>query len=213
MSILIISSCNNKTTLLISPIIHDPSCSPPCWQNIVPQKTTRDEVDQLLKAISWVDVDTVKVMSGVSPNDSFTWKGKSNAGDYSGRVYVDGNFVSIITFSPREGLLTINEIINELGEPQNVLAVCSRGEKSIMSVFFLYPKYGYGFLDYYPSDYCSEKAIQIKPDEYVKQVWYCDMAHYFDYLTAGQISNLDISIIENGIQIWAGFEEYSFIIR
>jgi hypothetical protein len=139
--------------------------------------------------------------------------GKSNAGDYSGRVYINDNVVSIITFSPKEGLLTINEIINELGEPQNVLAVCSRGEKSIMTVFVLYPRNGYGFLDYYPSDYCSENAIYIKPEDYVKQVWYSDLDHYFDYLTTGQVSNLDIGLIENGIQIWTGFGDYNYIIR
>jgi hypothetical protein len=204
-----LSSCN-ASQKKVSSIIIDKSCSPPCWENITPGSTTREEANTRLKEISYIG--SIKDSSIVSDNDSKTWEGKSSAGDFSGDIFFDNDIVTLISVSPKKGVLIFSDLTEKLGEPENVFVVYTGGERSILTVFILYPSKGFGFLDYYyASNNPPQNAIQVKPEEDVKYIWYCEPKYFYDFLTSGQIGRFTIGFIEEGIQKWNGFSEYKYI--
>jgi hypothetical protein len=204
----ILSSCNK----LSSSVVVDETCSPPCWEGITPGTTSRDEVHLLLEDISWVNGDSIQDVFTVSPNDSVKWMGTSKASDYSGKIFLKGDLVTVITISPKERVLKFVDIIHKLGDPENILAVTTRGERAITAVFILYPSKGYGFLDYYYSSNTDiDNPIQVKPEEYVKQVWYCKPEHFYKYMASGEIAYLPINLVDTGMQKWVGFGKYKSI--
>lgn len=204
----ILSSCNKVG----SSVIQDNACSLPCWEDITPGTTMRNEIYPLLKAIPWIKKDSIEDVTTVNPNDSVKWMGTSKAGDYSGRIFLKEDLVTIITISPKERVVKFVDIINKLGEPEYILAVTTRGERAITVVFVLYPSKGYGFLDYYYSSNTDiDNPIQVNPEEYVKQVWYCKPEHFYEYMTSGEIAYLPINLIDTSMQKWVGFGKYESI--
>ncbi|MDD5368420.1 MAG: hypothetical protein PHQ40_05000 [Anaerolineaceae bacterium] len=210
-SILSLYACNRSSTLRVSSVIQDKSCSPPCWEQITPGKTARKEVKPFLEEISWVKKVSIKDAYTVSPGDSIKWMGLSTAADYSGRVFFNNDIVTLITISPNKGVIIFTDLITKLGDPENILVVNRRGEKDIISIFILYPSKGYGFLDYYEySNVNPESVIEVKPDEDVKQVWYGEPIPFYEYLTQGQIERILENLIRQGIQKWNGFGKYPY---
>ncbi len=197
-----------------SSIILDESCSPPCWGNITPGVTTRAEVKSILPEIPWVKKSTIKEYPTQDQDDSVHWDGSSKAGDYFGRVYFTKDVVSVIEISIDPGSLSFADVIAKLGDPESIFVFTSKAEQTVVAVFALYPTKGYVFLDYYTNPtYDLQKTIQIKSEEEVKAVWYCDTENYFNYLTSGPIDNLRPVWMERRLQKWNGYGGYEYIER
>ncbi len=205
-------ACNRSSESRISSIIQDNSCSPPCWEQISPGTTTRKEVEHLLGQISWVRRDSIDDAYTVFPGDSIKWLGSPTAADDSGRIFFDNDIVTLITISPKSGVLKFSDLITKLGDPESIFIVNTRGEKDIISILVLYPSKGFAFLDYYEfPNRTHESVIDVKPDEEVKQVWYGEPIRMNEYLTQGQIDLIPENLLKEGIQPWTGFGKYSYI--
>lgn len=102
-------------------------------------------------------------------------------------------------------------MIDEHGEPENILILRVKGERSIVSVFILYPSQGFGFIDFYASELDLGETVQITPDEEVKSAWYGKVEEFYDYLSEGQVARLPIELIDQGNQEWNGYGEYTYI--
>lgn len=201
-----------------SSIIEKDECSPPCWKNITPGKTTRQEVVQILNDISWIDKDSIK--SNISGNyggflagwdlDCIQWLGKLDSGDYSGRVCFYNDTVAFIEISLNEGVIDFSDLIKKLGIPESVLIIKTEGaERDTLSIHVLYTSKGYAFLDYYTT-LNLKNPIQIAPDDDVQVVWYFVPEYHFELLKFGHIGNFSSHIIEKGLQDWKGYGEYQF---
>lgn len=125
------------------------SCSPPCWLGIDPGKTTRDEATKLLASIPDVNESSIENTSTVEPNDSVKWSWNSEAADFSGRIFSQGDLSTLITIAPKEKMLQFKDVIYKLGEPERILIFRTKGEQAIISIYILYPTKGYGLLNYY----------------------------------------------------------------
>ena len=212
-SILFLSSCvlaNPKK----SSIIKDPSRSTPCWENITPGKTTSNEVYSVLKSIKWIDINSIQSKQVGNDYESIFWTGIDNSGDDSGDIYITNNKVFLLSISPHNELLQVDEIINKFGAPESVLALYAHGEKSIMGIYFLYLSKGYIFLDYYyVSNFRSEVSVKIRSDEEIITGWYGESTSIQKYLSTGPIDNIPIDLLTAGIQKWTGYGDYTFIDR
>jgi hypothetical protein len=192
-----------------SSIILDTSCEPPCWQNIVPGITTSTEVYEVLHEITWINEDSIQNTSDGTIFNCIKWLASNEAGDYSGRIYLNDNLVTLIKIGPKEGVIEFSDLINKLGEPESILAYYSKREITTISVFVLYPSEGYGFLNYYDSpNLYPGNSILISPQDQVKLVWYGEPKFYYDYLTIGPIGKYSLEFIEQTIQPWNGYGEY-----
>lgn len=205
-------SCK-KSNQMISSVIVDTSCFPPCWENITPGKTTIEETNTLLKSVQWINTDSIKNERIWNDYESISWSGGRDAGDYSGDIYFDNTTAVLISIAPNTGVLKLSDIIKKLGEPENVIIVYKSGERSILAIYILYPSKGYIFLDYYyTSNVESKVSAQVMSDENIKSVWYFEQNEMNKYLTNGPIDLIPNDLLKEGIQKWNGYGEYGFVI-
>lgn len=208
---LISNSCNfdrSTKTVNIS-IIQDNSCIPPCWFQITPGLSTRDEVKNLLPTVPFIDIDSIKETSVFEPNDSIEWNWDSNAANSSGRIFFKGNIVTLISIY-FEGTIKFNDLINILGKPESILAVNFIGaERNRMQIDILSQSKGYGFGITYWTMF-PQNPIQINGKEEAEYLWYCEPINCLETLYGSIGYNFE-SIIDQGLQEWTGFGEYQYI--
>jgi len=210
--ILCITACRPNASQTSSIIINP--CSPPCWQNIVPGKTTKDEVIKLLNTLPDINKGSIETITTIEPNDSIKWSWNPKAADYSGRIFIQDDVTFLITVAPKENRLHFEEVILKLGEPEQVLAFLEKGERVSITIFILYPTKGYGFLDYYTSSFDNTKStIEIKPEMEVKYIWFGEVENFYLNLTNGYIGRLTSSFVKEGVQPWNGYGQYNLIER
>jgi hypothetical protein len=189
-------------------------CSPPCWQNITPGETTREDAIKLLTNLSDIKKSSIESTSTVEPNDSIKWIWNSKADDYSGRIFFQGDVTALIAVTPKEKKLQFKDIIYGFGEPERVLAFRTKGEQAIITIYVLYPSKGYGFMDYYISDSRNtERTVEVKPEEEVKYVWLGEVKTFYQNLTNGKIDRLPNNIVNENTQIWNGYVQYKYFER
>lgn len=194
--------------------VFDDVCEPPCWQGIDPGKTTKEEALQVLAMISAIEQGSIESASTVEPNDRIKWSWNANAVDFSGRIFLQENVATLIAIAPKDNRVQVKEVIDRLGEPEEILAFRTKGEQSIISVYFLYPSKGYGFLDYFVSSNSgAESTIAVKPEEEVNYIWFGEINSVTQNLTNGKIDRLPLSFVEDGIQKWIGYGQYDLLER
>ncbi len=133
-----ITSCSFTTT--INPILDSNQSDPPCWNNIIPGKTTADEAEAILKTLKSVDKGSIvqATSSGVD-YDFFVFSlvGYKNV---IGRVYFRENIVYKTGFihqmSPIDngGLfnLTLHDMQEYIGEPAYISIIRIEGDTTII---------------------------------------------------------------------------------
>jgi hypothetical protein len=92
--LLIICSCSKPSATILS----DPTCSPPCWQNITPGKSTVEETRALLGNISLVDPDSIAIRGKPWYIYSEIFYFELRSKQVEGRIYFLENKVSMILF-------------------------------------------------------------------------------------------------------------------
>jgi hypothetical protein len=114
---LLLTGCSKESAIRAS--IVDSPCEPPCWQNISPGVTNRDEVYDLLMEVP-----------GVNQGEA-GWHGKWNMYDdllhwkaedikANGEIYIVDGFVTQIVLYGDLGL-SLNDLISKFGSPKEML--------------------------------------------------------------------------------------------
>ncbi len=120
-------------------------CSPPCWEGIIPGKTTVREAQNLLKSNSFVT--SVKIRNGIS--GSIYWE-SNNVGFGLGDALFDSSEQIIKAIRPgfRPNKLTLGDVISHFGEPGHVSVGTTWGGNSVFysTIFYYLDK---GFSIYY----------------------------------------------------------------
>lgn len=124
------------------------SCRAPCWQNITPGTTRKQEVLQALEAVPWIDPTTISEHDLQDFGTTFTWEGsvdpysslqgsvEANAEDIVSKVY--------ITFHPQQWpMVSIDDLIEVYGPPViQVRASRANLFRTSFMVYLYYPQSG-----------------------------------------------------------------------
>jgi hypothetical protein len=202
-----LASCKPKP----STVLHDTSCEPPCWHNIIPGKSTKTDVLLLLPNIPEVDPnsieDTAITTGGVYSH--IKWQFASGGGDF-GIIYFENGVVSTITISPKKGALTLEDTIKILGEPEFTYAYKERGEIDRMLIFLLYPTKGYTLL--YNSGRFRRSSALIEPEHPIEFVNYIDLMLFYELVTSHPFIriNRDLVALQENMRPWRGYGEIFF---
>jgi hypothetical protein len=117
-----------------------PSCSLPCWNNITPGITTREEAIKIIRETAYIDQDSVKITGSVDFGGCL-WRWKVfRRGMLPGLGWQDG-VVSEITLDLAFDL-SIGEVITRFGPPEAVRVSKGGGEVWNWVINMFYPQAG-----------------------------------------------------------------------
>lgn len=197
------------------PILSNPSCEPPCWKNIRPGETTKEETVSRLQELREVDPTTI-TLNGKSWNifeDAIYFNFKESK--LEGRVYINNGKVSVIEIfcegGNKELDVTFDEAVNELGEPEYIINV------SISGGLPLAPSTSYivtaiqpdrGFLFDYDTRYLPKaQKAELRPENKLRVIGLFDPAFFNHLLEAGffSLGRLDASETRKYWIPWDGY--------
>jgi hypothetical protein len=147
--IFFITSCTFTPT--INPILDSNQCDPPCWNNIIPGKTTADEAEAILKSLKGVvNGSIVQLTSDGTDYEFFVFNMVGYENDIvkkydndTGHVYFRNNTVFKIVFAHQGSSLidpgglfdiTIHDMQKYIGEPEYIYII--RGTIGSNIVYF-----------------------------------------------------------------------------
>ncbi len=191
-------------------IFANPTCVPPCWQNIEPGKSSEQDAISALKKVP--DIDLNSIITKGEHWDIFDDIVYFSIHDESivGRVYILDGKVAMIDFSRmefRDNLdMTFGDAIDEFGEPQYIINMPIRIEIAWNILLAIQPKKGIiitcdvGYIDW-------RSKTSLKQDSKIQYVTFFDPALYEKLLDARYISGggLDRTDTENSMIPWNGY--------
>lgn len=183
----------------VPPSFFDGTCSPPCWAGIQPGITTYSESMGLLAANNSIEMNSINEFD--RGNDHrVSW---SFAGEDGGGIYFDNDIVSLITLYYARDRLTLGEIIDKLGQPENYMPVYESSEIFYLTIYYLYPELGVVVLG--QIDNVSEgERVLIDGSLPIEVVYYFIPDQFLYEMTEGRIYG---TLDPLNIQPWQGFGE------
>jgi len=150
--------------------LNNPTCLPPCWENITPGETNIDESIALLQQVEEIDSQKiVRIGSNAGPRNrvEVNWGFKDS--NYGGLVNTirDDPIIKMIHLDSDQ-VVTIAEIVSKYGDPQEVLV--SRCMSGFCEVFLIYKEMGMG-LYIFPRQLRSRNSlVELFPVQVVDSV-------------------------------------------
>jgi hypothetical protein len=191
-------------------ILDNPVCSPPCWQNIVPGETNRND---LLAALAGIDnFDQSSLVQRDYPNK----KGYNQI--IYGKLYLEPNAVTFVSaYLSDETVVelvdflgnwnfTLEKAIEGLGEPEGILIYHS--EHTLIS--FLIPSKGIAF-----SFDTTRVILSITPDLKITSINYFSPEFYYALLDMGWFSEgmWGYQVSMDRIKPWRGYGSIEELYR
>lgn len=187
-------------------IFANPVCQPPCWENITPGITTKQEALTILSKVDDVDqpvVDPHHPNLGFDDEIQFSLHhGKDNY--VQGWIYVLDDQVSIISFE--NNLVTMKHAIELFGAPQSILVIntghfdqvtLSNSQKGIA---FDYKLFGAQNLE----------SSAIEPETEIGGVTFFDLNQYQKVLDSGILSAYTLTVDQTikNLRLWNGYGSF-----
>jgi hypothetical protein len=187
-------------------IFENPNCKPPCWENITPGITTKDEA---LATLSKIDIvkqpifDLRDTARGFSSELRFSLYDEKSS--LSGSVLMMDDLVVLIDFGTKLDL-TLEEAIERFGAPQSILAFHS----NLMWVTLVDPQKGIAF-GYSSAGQPDWVYSEIRPEVEIGEVMFFDPEHYQQILDSGILSYYLLSSEETKSRLrpWNGYGNLS----
>ena len=124
--LLVISACTAKPDNVS--ILENSNCKLPCWNNITVGQTSKDEVLQYIENSAGIDPKTIQITDDTSDvfdqRIFFSFRQgwiASQSPDLRVEIHLADNVVGQLTICG-ELNISINDIVNEVGEPQNIIS-------------------------------------------------------------------------------------------
>jgi hypothetical protein len=191
------------------------SSSPPCWFNICPGTTRKQEAMTLLATVPYVDLSTI-VDKSVNQGASYIhWNFTSDVQDL-GRIFYTGTTVTYISITPRpEDSLTFDEIITTYGEPEQLWAFSDCADSRWLYVALIYREKGV-YVAYFDDDWERGEPAELTPGHLVDEVIYYDPILFEDLMMSFEGANwleygYTFEDILKYLQTWQGFKEINVI--
>jgi hypothetical protein len=177
------------------PILSNPTCQPPCWKNIRPGETTKEEAVSLLKELPEVDSTTI-ALNGKPWNifEDIIYFGFKDS-EVHGRVYISNDkavFIEISRVGDLELDTTFGEAVNMLGEPEYIINIPISGglplaPKTNFIIIAIQPERGFGF-DYDTRYLPGYQKAELLPENKLRGITFFDPAFFDQLLEAGFFS-------------------------
>jgi hypothetical protein len=187
-----------------STVLMNPS-APPCWHQICPGQTTKDEAMSILFRIPEVEQDSIVDQHHENAFSFVAWLFMPGVAEVGGRFYHRNQTISDISFITRD-ILTFGEAIEAFGEPTSVLpfSTCKW-----LHIALFYPDDGL-YLEYFDPRWIPGSRFELMPEKSVNEVIFYDPALFADMIkrplgvTSRSYEHDDILRM---MQPWEGFGE------
>ena len=198
--LLFITACKSANREIS--ILDESSCSPPCWNSIIPGETSHSEVLQIVKNLN--EIDSENVVDTNIPWKIFNkqiwfylYKNSSQVKvQTDGAVYfLDDKVVAL--FLQRNIGRTFSEMIEIAGEPEAIISMSFAGVTVIRAID---SSKGIVFESYVDSD-------QLHPETRIDNVMFFDTTHYEELLDAEMFSmgSYDAKETKKIMYPWKGY--------
>ncbi len=205
----IVSGCQAQPPISKPSVLDNPLCAPPCWQNITPGLTTRQEALDIIKGYRYLQ-------QGSLHDYAAPWQGFNDLIqtrlqlDPLTVVYFDiyllDDKVADMSFQA-DWTLTLDQAITKLGEPTDILVAQAQGEQYVELIL---PTKGIAF-GYSTVARPSWWHSRIEPDIRVNSIDFYSSEAYQPMLDAGSFSFGLLSTEETlrRMQPWNGYGDLS----
>ena len=188
--ILILAACSRYSADQ-STILETSDCNFPCWNNIVAGQTSEQAAIQLLSALAFIEKDSILVTNkpwNIFDNQIFfsftTESGFSDNSLKLSEIDISNDLVSVVTLCGNLHI-TIGEIAQEIGEPENLISGGSiAGGRDVILVN---PQAGV-FYWYNTREIPKDLELEINPEIEIQCVSMFDAGNYARLLDAGMFS-------------------------
>lgn len=184
-------------------IFENPACQPPCWENITPGITSKEEALAILSRPEIVDQPFHhQNESAIGFDDRVNFSIHKGKKDYaSGSLYILGDRVSIISLGSNYGI-SLEHAIKLFGAPKSVFAI----QTSYYDlVTFLNPEKGINF-SYSLTGSRNFDNSPISAETEITSVDFFDPNQYQKLLNSGLIEGeLDPTLLNNRLFPWKGY--------
>lgn len=201
--ILSISACKPSP----SPILQSP-CEPPCWNNITPGITAKEEMLEILESSPVIKPDSIEVRGSQWKifSDIIRFQLISNG---EVEIYTIDDIVILLNFYG-ELRITFGEAMDKIGEPKDLLVFQSFGPgflfgeamHTIVLVYNFEKGISYGYDAYYLK---QDWRDEIKPEIKLRFVDYFSPDYYQQLLEAGALGIGDAEKTLSRMQPWQGY--------
>jgi hypothetical protein len=198
---LLVTSCSTQP----SSVVREEICGRPCWHNITPGRSTKQEVLIMLPTIPEVDSDSIKQYDSDS-DDYIQWNFKPRTGDQYGRIEFQNNIVSSIEIAPNKNSLLVQDVIQHLGVPEKVLALSQITEVTWLRTYLISPTNGYVIVMVNPKN-----EDTIRPDDIVSGVFYLDSESFDSALITTKYLAIYCKELLNDMEPWSGYGKVAYI--
>lgn len=193
----------------ISPLFSDTTCEAPCWRNIYPGETSKDELISILENMEDIESNRITFKGG-------RWKIYDDIVYFTlpknieVKIYILENKVVNISFS-REKLARFSEALEIYGNPDYILNLSAHGEGFLFEsalhelIFAVQPAKGvmFGYDNHYVSIFQKEN---INPRIWLRWIDYFDPARYEGMVNAGFFTySTSFEDVEESIRPWNGY--------
>jgi len=200
------------------------SCSAPCWNGIVPGKTTKSEFLELIQSLPWYKEISVGWMDG---KGQFTSKVPDAPNlvavlatvNRAITVHIQDSVVSAITILPTldkpagDFGLYLENMQKIYGDPSNILKGGACADFKCEKLFFIYPDQGIIFItrskDFVSSNGVYPSHIRILPELPVQEVLFFNPAEFKSVPISVDIGDIHCEI-EEEIPSWQGYTTIDF---
>lgn len=186
-----------------SSIVFDTTCQPPCWESIIPGKTTKSEALGILSIMEGVDLKTIKEYDQpyLNYDAHLIWGFKS---DEMGSLFFTDDRVELIRLSMIK-TITLDEAVHTWGEPKFIVVTPLSGDYINYLVDYLYPEDGVWLT--VGNNLPKSGHISIQEDSKIDEVSFFDPAQY-DQMQVSWLSNYakaHSEKIDDLLHPWEGF--------
>lgn len=193
--LLLMSACTPSNS---ESILDNPVCDLPCWNNIIPGKTTEKDFMVIIEELPNVDQDSIVNVG--KPWNTFDNRIYVSVGrNLDLETYVLDDLVVMMDFS---GALSMSfgQFIERIGYPDNIITI--GGHDGSISVIALYPEKGVGY-----ASFVNDSDLDIQQSDDVYSLTIFDPQRFIDILDAGMFSNgfYNASQTQEMMYPWKGY--------
>jgi hypothetical protein len=202
------------------------ACSAPCWNGIIPGKTTKAEFLEIIpslplykeSSVGWLDEkgQLSQNMPDTANSAAAMMIGKNLIG-----IYIKDSVVSAISLKPiadKSGEstnpeLTLEGIVKLFGEPSNILKGGACADFKCQNLYFIYPEKGLIFIaeskDLVSQSGVFPPRIRVLPDLSIQEALFFEPSNFKSVPTSIEIGSIRCEI-EDEIPSWQGYTTVDF---
>lgn len=170
-------------------LLDDLTCLPPCWQNIIPGKSAKQDALSTLTQLASIDQESIYVYDPklgapkgipIQVYDEIIDSNIASEEQFHGflNIYILKDKVSVISFQLRNDDIALSEAIKKLGEPEFIV-ITSYRENLVFG--FVSPSVGTAFV-YSTLGQSKRTLSEVYPEARLESIYFFDPETYEEFL-------------------------------